>query len=815
MHMMKKKTLKWVKVVILPFLTLVVVVAAMNFKEPIVPKNDLVESSRYVNRLPASVSDLELAKKTQNIFIQNCFACHGEPGKKVRGGFDTILDFDKLRDNPDYVNLDNPDQSGLYVRIFNDEMPTGKEFRKLTNDEKKTVLDWISAGAPSLASKTVKDSAGTSKYSYITDAIAKDLEKFSSDEQKNIRYLSIAHMPSSGDSPEDTEVFRDALTKLVNSLSFEPTPVPLVAIDSNELIFRLKLKDYGWNKEKRRDQNDIWEELGHANPYNIFESDIVTEKIKKLTKSQFPFLRGDWFASVASAPPFYHDFLQLPDTDTELENILKVDLEGNIKNGIAIRSGFTDSGVSKNNRIIERHPSRFGAYWISYDFSNSIDTSDILARPLGPGEESADFIHDGGEIIFNLPNGLQGYLLVNSKHQRLDIAPISIVQDTSRRDATIINGISCMACHSQGMRVKSDQVREYVLGHEDSYSEDDFKQITKLYKTSDKLSQVFKKDSVRFIEAMKSSGVKNLKGDLEPVRYLTDRFEKNINTKVAAAELGVSESFLLSEAQKKSKVASIVSRMSGKGVTRSFFINSFAQLKNLLGPVLSDSSGNSINKLGMTFVLIAPGKFIMGSPKSELYRNNDEPQIPITISRGYEMQSTPVTQAQWVKVMGNNPSRFIGANRPVETVSWNDAQKFIKKLNATISDGYTYRLPTEAEWEYAVRERGAKKTAYFFGDDASKLSRFAWFGENSGDQTHDVADNGLNQRNKNALGLVDMIGNVAQWCEDLNAYGPGDTRVNRGGSWISLDRYLRSAFRGDGHPDARESTIGFRLVRTR
>jgi formylglycine-generating enzyme required for sulfatase activity/mono/diheme cytochrome c family protein len=817
-------------IITLPFLIL----ACSHFKDSSSSKQAFVQSPINYKRVPASKADLELAKKTLGIFTANCFSCHGEPGKKVRGGFDSVLDFDQLRANKDYIDLNNPDQSGLYLRIFNDEMPQGKEFRKLTADEKKTVLDWISAGAPSLEDKTksVKDNAGTASYNYTRDAIAKDLAQFTEGEQKSIRYLSIAHMPGAGDKPEDIAVFRDALTKLVNSLSFEEDAKPLTTIDANKLIFRVNLDDYGWNKENRKTNDDIWEKLGQANPYNIFASDAVTEKIRELTGSQFPFLRGDWFTFVASQPPFYHDFLQLPNTDTELEAILGININNNISKGFAHRAAFSDSGVSKNNRMIERHKSQFGAYWKSYDFANVNGTSDLFTRPLGPGNGANDFVHDGGEIIFNLPNGLQGYLLVSAKNKRLDVAPVNIVQDTTKRDATIINGVSCMSCHSTGMKEKSDQLRDYALGHKNVYNEADFKQILKLYKPNDKLSAAFKEDTDRFIGAMKKSGVINLKGDLEPVRHLTDRFEKNVDTKRAAAELGVSEDLLLSKSQKNPEIAAIVSRMSGKGVPRSFFINTFEQLQSLLTqdeiPVEAGATaGGGTNKLGMKFISIAPGTFQMGSPTNEVGRDSDETQHQVTLTRGHEMQTTPVTQDQWTKVMGNNPSRFQGANRPVEQVSWNDAQEFIKKLNDTLKDGYKYRLPTEAEWEFAVRERGTKKTAYFFGDDASKLSQFAWFSDNSGGQTHDVNDNGLNSRNKNGLGLVDMSGNVWQWCEDIKGDYPngavtnptgatsGSSRVLRGGSWNSGARDLRSAGRVDDGPGFRFSVIGFRLVRTR
>jgi formylglycine-generating enzyme required for sulfatase activity len=824
-------------IIALPFLIL----ACSHFKKDSSPKTAFVQSVISYKRVPASKADLELAKKTREIFTANCFSCHGEPGKKVSGGFDSVLEFDQLRANIDYIDLKNPDQSKLYLQIFDDEMPKGKDFRKLTAEEKRTVLDWIKAGAPSLEdkAKSIKDNAGTANYTYLRDAIANDLAGASASQQKNFRYLTIAHMPGAGDKLEDIVIFRDALTKLVNSLSFAKKAKPLIAIDPNKLIFRINLDDYGWNKENRNNNDDIWEKLGNDNPYNIFADDEVTGKIKDLTGSNFPFLRGDWFAFVASKPPFYHDFLQLPgssdpklnakiNADTELEAILKVDINDNVTRGIAHRAAFSDSGVSTNNRMIERHTTKFGAYWKSYDFAQVNGTSDLFTRPLGPGEGAADFKHDGGEIIFNLPNGLQGYLLVSSNNKRLDTAPVEIVQDTTKRNATIINGVSCMSCHSTGMKEKSDQLRAYALGHKNLYNDDDFTQILKLYKTNDKLNDAFKEDNDRFINAMKDSGVINVKGDLEPIRHLTDRFEKSVDVKRGAAELGVSEDLLLSKSQKNPDIAALVSRMSGKGVARSFFINTFEQLQSLLAQ--DEGTGGGTNALGMKFVFIAAGTFVMGSPEkpvAELKRGRDEAQHQVILSRNYEMQTTPVTQDQWTKVMGSNPSRFIGAKRPVEGVSWNDAQEFIKKINENIRDRYKYRLPTEAEWEFAARERGIKKTAYFFGDDASKLSQFAWFNNNSGQQTHDVDDNGLQGLNKNSLGLFDMSGNVWQWCEDIYGNYPsgtvkdpagatsGSTRVLRGGSWSNVARNLRSAVRNDFDPSNRSQDVGLRLVRNR
>ena len=136
-------------------------------------------------------------------------------------------------------------------------------------------------------------------------------------------------------------------------------------------------------------------------------------------KTDIPSVHVDWFIATASTPPLYHDLLSLPLTDRDLETRLEVDVARNLVNAPGVRvwrAGFNNSGVSTNNRVVERHASRYGAYWKSYDFAGSVGKQNVLTNPLS-------FTHDGGEAIFNLPNGLQGYYLVNASGFRLDGAP--------------------------------------------------------------------------------------------------------------------------------------------------------------------------------------------------------------------------------------------------------------------------------------------------------------------------------------------------------------------------------------------------------
>ena len=223
------------------------------------------------------------------------------------------------------------------------------------------------------------------------------------------------------------------------------------------------------------------------------------------------------------------------------------------------------------------------------------------------------------------------------------------------------------------------------------------------------------------------------------------------------------------------------------------------------------------NELGMEFVLIPAGRFVMGSPEGEAVRHADERQHEVRISEGFWMGKYEVTQGEWEAVMGSNPSKFkaCGARCPVEMVSWEDAQEFIRRLNGRESgSGYEYRLPAEAEWEYAARAGTA-------GARYGELGEIAWYGGNSGGRTHPVG-----QKRGNGWGLHDMLGNVWEWTADwygdypsgmvTDPRGPstGSHRVLRGGSWYRNAGYVRSAFRSRYSPGSRGNSFGLRLVRT-
>ena len=244
--------------------------------------------------------------------------------------------------------------------------------------------------------------------------------------------------------------------------------------------------------------------------------------------------------------------------------------------------------------------------------------------------------------------------------------------------------------------------------------------------------------------------------------------------------------------------------------------------------------------LGMNW--IEPGTFLMGSPEDELGRFDDETQHQVTLTKGYWLGKYEVTQAQYEAVTGENPSKFIGADRPVEKVSWNDAMEFCKKLTeiekaaGRLPEGYEYTLPTEAQWEYACR--AGTTTALNSGKNlsdkyqCSEMDEVGWYGYNSGryDSDGNLTDNGktftVGQKKPNTWGLYDMHGNVWEWCFDRYGYGDypltaekdpigaliGSNRIARGGAWSLKAWQCRSAHRGVPDSDMRASSFGFRVA---
>jgi formylglycine-generating enzyme required for sulfatase activity len=278
------------------------------------------------------------------------------------------------------------------------------------------------------------------------------------------------------------------------------------------------------------------------------------------------------------------------------------------------------------------------------------------------------------------------------------------------------------------------------------------------------------------------------------------------------------------------KPLSAVSGDAGKeikpGASRRISWDVLAEREKLTGNrIVFEVRARTTDKTGIEMVFVKGGTFTMGCTSEQSDCDDDEkPAHQVTVS-DFRMGKYEVTQKQWTEIIGSNPSSFKNCEDcPVENVSWNDVQEFIKQLNR--KTGKNYRLPTEAEWEYAARggSTGSTSTSSATATKyagSNSIDEVAWYDNNSGSKTHPVG-----QKKPNELGLYDMTGNVWEWCSDWygsdyyknsprnNPQGSasGSNRVLRGGSWSSGARYCRVALRNYGHPVDRVINDGFRLV---
>ena len=222
---------------------------------------------------------------------------------------------------------------------------------------------------------------------------------------------------------------------------------------------------------------------------------------------EVPFVHVDWFLANASLPPLYHDILDLPETDRELEQQLEVNVTRNLESAPGVRvwrAGFNDSGVSEHNRVVERHTSRYGAYWKSYDFAGSVGPQNIFTHPLS-------FKQDGGEVVFNLPNGLQGYYISDASGNRIDEAPTNIVSNPAASNPAVRNGLSCIGCHTEGMKTFEDEVRAVVLRQPDTPTK---AQALRLYVEQSVIDDRVAEDTERYRAALEKTG--GVFGGIEP-----------------------------------------------------------------------------------------------------------------------------------------------------------------------------------------------------------------------------------------------------------------------------------------------------------
>jgi hypothetical protein len=416
----------------------------------------------------------------------------------------------------------------------------------------------------------------------VFEVILADLEKQERRARRFTRYFSLAPLANGGAGPDELQTYRNALAKLLNSLSWQPRITLPAPVDARGLVLRIDLRDFQWDA-------NLWNRLLTDYPYGILHDTAVARAVLVTTFTRMPVVRADWFVANASRAPLYYDLLQIPANLSELERQLRVDVGANIQQERVARAGFNGSGVSRNNRVLERHDAMNGAYWRSYDFDavpqNLIernillpDRRNLFAYPLGPGLGENGFQHAGGEVIFNLPNGLQGYVLVNANNVRVDKAPTAIVSDAKRPDRAVEAGVSCMHCHARGILPKDDQIRDHVTKNRKAFSRTDAELIHALYPPAKKMRALMEADAERFRKALEKTGNKTTANEV--VLAMTLRYEADVDLPTLAAELGVRPADLLPRLTATENLSRNLGalKVAGATVSRQVVAQSFADL---------------------------------------------------------------------------------------------------------------------------------------------------------------------------------------------------------------------------------------------
>ena len=481
----------------------------------------------------------QIARDVFAIFEGSCLICHGPDGAYRET---LLMEHDALIEGGTVIP-GNPNASELYKRLLGTtenggaQMPLGQP--PLPPQSIEAIRRWIVAGAPDWTAAPIT----TRRFippSEVLKAIDSHVKTISPFDRPFARYFTMTHLYNAGVAADIFEEYLKALAKLVNSLSWGLDIVNPTPIDREETIFYIDLRHYEW------DRNDGWTKIEEAYPYYVgFNAPAQRSLKNQLSQLQttlttaVPSVNIDWFIATAAAPPLYNALLSLPGTDRELETRLEVDVVNNILTAPGIRvwrAGFNNSGVSNHNRVVERHASRYGAYWKSYDFAGSVGKQNIFTHPLA-------FTHNGGEVIFNLPNGLQGYYLVDGDGFRLDEAPISIVSNPAASDPTVRNGLSCIGCHTEGMKEVTDQVRSVI--ESDTNPAYNKAHALQLYVADSTMDSKVNDDLVRYQRALTATG--NAITDVEPVSRFHEAFHSPLDLSFAAAAVGLEPSVFLSK----------------------------------------------------------------------------------------------------------------------------------------------------------------------------------------------------------------------------------------------------------------------------
>jgi mono/diheme cytochrome c family protein len=490
-----------------------------------------------------------LAAKAYAVLDTHCARCHQTGKLKItRAAKPTanILALDELSADPALVRPGVPDASPLYTIMLRRHSPLlGPEIwppigEDLTASDVQTVRDWIQ-DLPAFKSGTCPGRPPITPAA-TTAALEAAVATLPDDKAKTTRFISLANLYNACATYPELNGYREAVTRVINSLSWKPDPVRLETIDPERTILKFDLSDAGWVEAH-------WEKLVQAYPHTGSAATRPSDDVNRKTGSTVPVVRGDWFAATAMSPPLYHSLLGLPARFANLQRILNTDRDANIKSNTARRAAIAESTITRAGRITERHATKDGSLWLSYDFAGSDGRQNIATHPVGPITLPAGrvaFKHDLARALFTLPNGFLGFSLNDPSGDRLDRSPPQIDRDVVGWSAGSDNGLACAGCHTSGPLSVRDEVRAAAEADK-ALTKDLRDTIQALYPPDAEFAGLIAEDHLRHRKAMQTAGLNpdlTIHG-MEPMSALARQYQKAAGIGAMSSETGLPPDDLL------------------------------------------------------------------------------------------------------------------------------------------------------------------------------------------------------------------------------------------------------------------------------
>jgi len=541
-----------------------------------------------------------LGKEVKAILETNCANCH--QGTKS-GDMDYILNLKELVKN-DKVVPGIKEDSQLYVRMQQQSMPPAFE---RTQRPTFGQIDQVGQFIDELPKDLFGSDTSCNTVPFLSQdeqiaLMASDIQKLDAVDQPFTRYLTITYSSNAGaceGERKELERQRFALFKGINSVSTNPVVGNPQPIDENDTIYRIDIRDYNWDRQIDLLDNgtvlfdDAWDAIvdgvgAFAVPFTGDQADDLVLD----SATEVPFLPVNAFIQATEFGDLYYSLIGAKANlfDFELD-VLKIDTKADIADDDLLRGGFSNSGVSKQERVLNRFDQGTAggyAYWISFDFDGGSGAEGNNGLVLNLANESIyenpiDFKFTGGEAIFNLPNGFQGYYVANAAGARLNEAPVGIVIDPAQNNGVVTNGASCHSCHNAGMITFTDTVRQFVLENKVKFDNDTFEAVMNQYPTATKFQQAMDADSELHVRSVEKSGIPRGTPDAVSRMYLDFQLG-NVTTKIAAGELQVTEAELIDNLQLLDPKLANLRAKDGyvdRDIFESVFVDSLCQLHSV------------------------------------------------------------------------------------------------------------------------------------------------------------------------------------------------------------------------------------------